>query len=60
MLVRGWDFVIEVEDFRDVRPLILLLPAVAVPFMGCSIGLLERARARFSKLESEPEPSFSS
>ncbi len=52
---------IEVEDFPVVRALILLLlPVVAEPFIGCGIGLLDRALARDSKLSSEPEPSFSS
>ena len=60
-LVRGWDFATAVADLRLVRALIrLFLLAVAEPFMGCGIGLLERALARDSKLSSDPEPSFSS
>jgi hypothetical protein len=52
---------IELELFLLVRPLIVFrLPAVAEPFIDCNIGLLERALALLSKLESDPEPSFSS
>jgi hypothetical protein len=47
----------------EVRPdMRLLLLPVAEPFIVVvvKIGLLERALARFSRLESDPESSFSS
>ena len=59
-LVRGSDLL---TGLIVVSPLMrrLLLPA-AVPFIWVmvTIGLRDRALARFSRLESDPEPSFSS
>ena len=56
--IKGCDLV--VEDFL-VEPLMrLLLPAVGMPFIGCSIGLLDLVLARLFKESSEPDPSFSS
>ncbi len=59
--VRGSDLA---TGLIEVSPLMrrLLLPD-AEPFswlLVVMIGLLERALARFSTLESDPEPSFSS
>ena len=60
-LVKGSDFVTGVFV---VRPLIRLrLLALREPFIwvaAVKMGLRERARALFSRLESDPDPSFSS
>lgn len=61
-LVKGSDFLTGVFV---VRPLMrrFLEPVLAAPFIWTAadkIGLLDLVLARFSTLESDPEPSFSS
>jgi hypothetical protein len=57
-----WPFVRGADFVTGVKPLILLL-LVAEPFANSPCdksGLLDLVRARLSRLESDPDPSFSS
>ena len=65
--VKGSDFLTGVMAVRPLmrRRSLEVTPALpAVPFIGVvvvvKIGLRDLALARFSTLESDPEPSFSS